>query len=297
VPPSAAVATSTTYIVVGDAMIDITVRMGGPLAYGSDTPASITQSPGGSAANTAAWLASTGQATVFVGCVGDDAPGREVRSALLAAGVQPALSVAPAPTGACVVLVDPTGQRTMLPDTGANAHLDPTAADPFLGPHAHLHVSGYALMHDTTADPVLRLIERARAAGSTISVDPASAQPLADGAPWVTAALDLADVILANEDEARVLVGRPDPSPLGRPAATVVVKRGPEGVLARRGTERVERPARDCAVVDTTGAGDAFTAGFLPAWRSGASLTDALDAGQVLAAQVVGRVGTRPPAA
>jgi sugar/nucleoside kinase (ribokinase family) len=76
----------------------------------------------------------------------------------------------------------------------------------------------------------------------------------------------------------------------------VVVKRGAQGVLARRGTERVERPARECTVVDTTGAGDAFAAGFLPAWRSGAALTDALDAGQVLAAEVVGRVGTRPPA-
>lgn len=285
---------ATTYVVLGDAMIDITVRMRAPLAYGSDTSAHITQSPGGSAANTAAWLASTGHLTVFVGSVGDDSPGREVRRALAAVGVQPALTTAAAPTGACVVLVDPTGERTMLPDTGANALLDPTLADEHLGPHTHLHVSGYALLHPTTAAAALRLVDRARAAGCSVSVDPASAQPLQDGAPHVVAALALADVILANEQEARVLVGAPDPRLLGGPEATVVVKRGALGVVARRGAEHVEQPALECSVVDTTGAGDAFAAGFLPAWRDGIPLADALTAGQILAAEVVGRVGTGP---
>jgi sugar/nucleoside kinase (ribokinase family) len=284
-----------TFVVLGDAMLDVTVRMRHPLAYGSDTPADITQSPGGSAANTAAWLGRTGHRTVFVGAVGDDAAGDAITRALRSCGVEVAVTRVSSPTGTCVVLVDPTGERTMLPDTGANASLDPHGADRFLGPLGHLHVSGYALMHATTAAPVLDLVVRARAAGTTVSVDPASAEPLRHGAPFVVAALAEADVILANEEEADVLAGSGDPHGLGRPDATVVVKCGARGVRARQGVVRVDQSAPPCEVVDTTGAGDAFAAGFLPAWRAGLDLAEAAAAGQALAATVVARVGAAPP--
>jgi sugar/nucleoside kinase (ribokinase family) len=296
-PPAEVGPAPVTFVVVGDAMMDVTVRMHLPLAYGSDTPADIVQSPGGSAANTAAWLGRSGHRTVFVGAVGDDPAGEAVTRALSACGVETAVGRGAAPTGTCVVLVDPTGERSMLPATGANADLDPHGADPYLGPDGHLHVSGYALMHAATAAPVLDLIVRARAAGSTVSVDPASADPLRRGAPHVVAALEQADVILANEDEAIVLAGAPDPALIGRPEATVVVKRGAEGIRARRGQQRLDQSAPPCRVVDTTGAGDAFAAGFLPAWRAGLDLAEAAAAGQALAAEVVARVGAAPPSA
>lgn len=296
-PPAEVPPNPVTFVVLGDAMLDVTVRMHAPLAFGSDTPADIAQSPGGSAANTAAWLGRTGHRTVFVGAVGDDAAGEVVTQALRSCGVEVAVTRVSAPTGTCVVLVDPTGERSMLPATGANASLDPHRADDFLGPEAHLHVSGYALMHVTTASPVLDLIVRARAAGATISVDPASAQPLREGAPFVVAALAEADVILANEEETAVLGGSADPAMLGRPDATVVVKCGAQGVRARRGPQRVVQSAPPCTVVDTTGAGDAFAAGFLPVWRAGLDLAEATAAGQALAAAVVARVGAAPPPA
>jgi len=115
-------------VCVGDVMVDVSALLAGPLATGSDTPGSITVRDGGSGANTAAWLASLGVATTFVGCVGDDAFGERAVAALSAAGVEAAVRVhASLPTGTCIVLVGPDGERTMIPSAGANSTL--AAAD------------------------------------------------------------------------------------------------------------------------------------------------------------------------
>src|SRR5699024_5666389 len=107
-------------------MLDVLARLPGPLARGSDTPAPVTMLAGGSAANTAAWLAHAGLPAEFVGRVGDDLAGTAARAALDAAGVTPRLRRHPQlATGTCIVLVDPSGERTMIPDAGANAALEP----------------------------------------------------------------------------------------------------------------------------------------------------------------------------
>src|SRR5205085_7602226 len=117
------------------------------------TPVRVTISGGGAAANTAAWLAATGQPVAFVGRVGDDAFGRAAVDDLVRAGVDVRVAVdATRPTGTCIVVVAPNGVRTMFPDTGANAGLDRAdlpqdllAAGP---PARHLHVSGYSLLNE-----------------------------------------------------------------------------------------------------------------------------------------------------
>ena len=106
--------------------------------------------------------------------------------------------------------------------------------------------------------------------------------------------------MLANADEASVLTGCAEPSDAARALAetfpVVVVKLGADGALvaARESSSVVRRPAPPVAVVDSTGAGDAFAAGFLPRWRSGSDLAAALDAGNALGATVVTRHGARP---
>ena len=172
-------------VVVGDAMVDVVAQVDGPLRHASDTPARIALRPGGSAANVAAWLAWAGAAVTLVGRVGDDAAGRDAASALRDVGVEPCLAVdGERPTGTCVVLVGPDGERSMLPDPGANAALAPddVPRERFTA-GAHLHVSGYALLRPGSRDAARAALALAREAGMTTSLDPSSAAPLAAAGP------------------------------------------------------------------------------------------------------------------
>ena len=285
--------------VVGDAMLDISARLQGPLAHASDSPAQIGFHPGGSGANTARWLARSGCVTVFIGAVGADPAGELIRRALRADGVLDALHVVPdAATGACIVLIGLDGERTMVPDPGANSALSASQVpdDVLTG---HLHLSGYTLLNPASREAGLTLLHRARAAGCTVSLDPSSAAPLAAAPQVLDAVIGQVDLIIANRDEAAVLTGLEDPDAACRALAerypTAVVKLGADGAVARRASEQARVAAKPVAVVDTTGAGDAFAAGLLPAWLEGAGLHAALEAAAVSAASAVGRVGAGPP--
>jgi ribokinase len=274
-------------VVVGDLMVDVVARMAGPLAVGSDTPAAVTYRPGGAGANVAAWLAVCDVPVALVARAGDDAAGRSAVEKLRGHGVDVS-SVALDPeraTGTCVVLVAPDGERSMLPDPGANAGLSPDDL-PELARGAHLHLAGYTLLRDgSPRDAALEALRRARAAGTTISLDPSSAAPLRAFGP--ARFLDLAgpvDLLLPNRDEADVL------GSLASRAREVVVTIGAGGARWTDGTRTVEAPAiGDGPVPDTTGAGDAFTAGFLAAWLAAAPPEDALRTGNTLAARALGR--------
>ena len=164
-------------VVLGDVMVDVVARLAGPVAVGSDSEASISFGGGGSAANVAAWLAFAGAAPALVGADRDDARGAEAAGALRAAGVDARLALDDEhPTGTCVVLVAPGGERSMLPDPGANAALAPSdLPDSLFERGGHLHVSGYSLVRSGPRPAALAAIERARASGMTVSVDPSSA--------------------------------------------------------------------------------------------------------------------------
>jgi sugar/nucleoside kinase (ribokinase family) len=252
-----------TLVVLGDLMVDVVARITQPLAHASDTPAQISVQGGGSAANTAAWAASLGTPVALVCRVGDDDRGL---AALHGVDVHAAIDHEK-PTGTCVVLVEPGGERTMLPDPGAN---DGPLPEIPLG--EHLHVVGYALLRAGPRASALAAIERARAAGMTVSVDPSSWALLRPGA------IPPVDLLLANEEEAKHLTGE------------MVVKLGAAG--ARWGDIHV--PAEPVDVVDTTGAGDAFAAGFLSARLNGADAREALTAGCRVAARAVAQIGARP---
>jgi sugar/nucleoside kinase (ribokinase family) len=288
-------------VVVGDIVTDVLAVHSGQLAVGSDTPARVSLTGGGSAANTAAWLAATGTPVTLVGVVGEDVAGADRLAELAAAGVDCAVRrVAEAPTGTVVVLSH-GDERTMLCDRGANARLSTADVDRALAgaPDAvHLHLSGYALFDGDSRPAARHALAAARRAGLTTSVDAASAGPLrrvggADFLDWVRGA----DLLLANLDEAVALVGVDDPAPLSAFVEHAVVKRGGRGAgWASAGGEPVEVPAQPARVVDVTGAGDAFAAGLLHAWLAGATALDALRAGTRLGARAVANAGARPPA-
>jgi ribokinase len=284
-------------VVLGDVMVDVVARLAGPLAPGSDAPARIGFGGGGSAANVAAWLGAAGVRPLLVGCVGDDERGRAAAAALRAAGVETRLAVDPElPTGTCVVLVAPDGERTMVPDAGAN---DGLAADDLpdelLEPGGHLHVGGYALLRSGSRPAARSGLARARERGMTVSVDPSSAALLA---PAFLDDADGAVLLLPNVDEAVALTGARDPERAARLLAErfpeVVVTLGAEGALWTDGRDVRRAPAVCAEVVDTTGAGDAFAAGLLAARLDGAEPDAALAAGCRLAAEAVRTPGARP---
>ena len=289
-------------VVVGDVMVDVLAAMSGPLARGSDTPSAVTTAGGGSAANVAVWLAAQGVPTSYVGRVGDDALGRESVTALTDRGVTAWVSTEPdRTTGTCIVLVEPGGERSMLPDAGANATL--TAADlpqRAFRPGGHLHLSGYTLLNPGSRDAGLAALSMAAAADMTVSVDPSSAAPLAElGAARFLSMTRGVDLLLANRDEAAVLAGTSDPhlaaQQLGDTYREVVVKLGADGAMWQQGFIGASAPAeRGVEVVDTTGAGDAFAAGFLASWLLHPEPETALAAGCRLAARAVSKVGARP---
>jgi sugar/nucleoside kinase (ribokinase family) len=272
----------TRIVVLGDLMVDVVAVHDGPIARGSDTAASISLQPGGSAANVAAWLARAGADVTLVGRVGDDALAPVALAGL--DGVR--LHVARDPgraTGTCIVLVAPGGERTMLPDPGANDALATTDLPELTGDV--LHVSGYALLRRGSRAAALAAVERARDAGMKISLDPASAAPLANDPIFLQRVMPI-DLLLPNADEAAVLGPQID-------VPELVVKWGANGATWTDGIETIAARAVPVdEVVDTTGAGDAFAAGFLSVWRDG-SPAAALEAGAKLAAEAVARVGSR----
>jgi sugar/nucleoside kinase (ribokinase family) len=209
-------------------------------------------------------------------------------------------------TGSIVVLVGADGERTMITDRGANLRL--AASDvPFsmLDGAALLHVTGYTLVDPGPRAVALGLIAEARRRGVPFSVDPGSAAFLAGLEPgefirWTAGAV----ACFPNRDEARVLTGETDPARMAGSLCAhygaVALKLGPDGVLlAATGghlTEPERFPARPAVVRDTTGAGDAFCAGFLAAWLRGAEAADAARAGLHAAAIAVSVLGGRPVA-
>jgi sugar/nucleoside kinase (ribokinase family) len=289
-------------LVVGDLMVDVMTVMSGPLARGSDTPARVTTTGGGSAANVAAWLAAEGVRTTYVGRVGTDALGPQAVAALGSAGVDVRVTTDPErPTGTCVVLVEPGGERSMLPDPGANAALDPAdLPHEVYRPGRHLHLSGYSLLHEGSRQAATTALALAASADMTVSVDPSSAALLehVSARSFLTWTRGV-DLLLANEEEAELLAGSRDPrqaaAALGEHYREVVVKLGPDGALWQQGFITASAPAeRSGDVVDTTGAGDAFAAGFLASWLLHPEPETALAAGNRLAASVIGKVGGRP---
>lgn len=274
-------------VVLGDLALDVVIAPARPLETGTDVPGRVTFVQGGSAANTARWLARLGARATLIAAVGRDGTGRALVDAVRGDGVTARVSrVAGARTARIAVLVGPGGERSFVPDRGAADRLAPGDLRPawFAGTDA-LHLPAYSLMGEPLGAAGRRAIELARAAGGIVSVDIASVGPLM--ARGRRAAHDLIasaapEILFATAAEASALLGSGPVEGLLDAARIAVVKRGSKGatVLARSGSERLrfEIATTPLEAADTTGAGDAFDAGFLVAWFA------ATDAGRTLPA-------------
>ncbi len=291
-------------LVVGDVINDIVVLPSQPLRADTDTPSTVIATPGGSAANTAAWIGWHGTPVDFVGLVGEGDADHH-RRIFRDAGVTPHLHESTTRGTGTIVIIAEGEQRTMLTDRGANDELDPASVtDELLASASILHLTGYGLVNAFTADDVARLIARAREHGVKVSLDPGSVGFITDYGPeQFRRAITGVDLLLPNLAEARLLIGQPEASPthaalvLLDVAPLVMMTDGARGVLIAEQSGSVHQLAVDAVpVVDSTGAGDAFGAGVLVALASGQDVRAAAAQGMRAAALAVSRAGGRPPA-
>lgn len=258
---------------------------------------------GGSASNTVAGLAALGSKTAFIGQVADDQLGEVFAHDLRAAGVHFDTEVRPGqPTTArCLIFVTPDGQRTMNTFLGASQFLPASALDETLiASGAILYLEGYLWDPEEPRAAMRKAIEIARANGRKVAFTLSDVfcisrhgddfrKLIADG---------LIDILFANENELLALCGKEDfetaVQHVHGQVPVLVVTRSENGAMALVGDERVEVPAEPIArLVDTTGAGDSFAAGFLHGQAQGRSVKDSLRLGALCAAEIIQHYGAR----
>jgi sugar/nucleoside kinase (ribokinase family) len=262
-------------LVLGDLMLDVVLAATREVESGTDVPGRVEIRQGGSAANTARWLARLGARTQLVCAVGRDGAGRSLVNQLERDGVTVrARRVAGVRTGRIGVLVAPGGERSFIADRRAADRLAPEDLhEDWFDRVDLLHLPAYSLLGEPLGRAGARAIELARAGHALVTIDLASTAPLMEGGRRAARELIAGahpDVLFATEPEAEALLGRTTPEGLLEFAANVVIKRGNRGarVVSRHGEDEqrfdVATPSVNAA--DTTGAGDAFDAGFIVGW-------------------------------
>lgn len=306
---------------IGNALVDVLVRLdddkrlaelglpkGSMQLIGEDTFASLrrklrevhTQTAnGGSCSNTMMALARLGAETGFVGKVGDDAYGHLFAGNAMAAGVKAGLAVCDRHTGVASTFISPDGERTFATYLGAAACLGPedVTTETWRG-YDMLYVEGYLVQNHALMESVLRT---AKESGLEVCIDLASYNVVAADLPFFRRMVnDYVDIVFANEEESAAFTGGKSPEDalceMAEACGMAVVKLGRRGAVVRRGNERAGEGALDVPhVVDTTGAGDFFAAGFLYGYVHNCSLSCCLRLGTLLGAAVIRQVGTSLP--
>lgn len=264
------------------------------------------QVSGGSAGNTAAGVAALGGKAGFIGQVAPDQLGTFYRHDLTKAGVEfttPTADVGQ-PTARSMILVTPDGHRTMNTFLGAAQHLPASALDEAqIRDSAILYLEGYLWDPETPRYAMVRAIEVAREADRKVAFTLSDTFCVDRHRDGFNRLLDerRIDILFANQAEIEALAGvahlETAVAEVAPRVETLVVTRSEEGALAVRGNERADVAAEPIeALVDTTGAGDLFAAGFLLGTARGKSLRDSLRLGAISAAEVIQHYGARPEA-
>ena len=285
---------------IGDAALDVIVKMQTEIHVGSDTTSQISMHGGGAAANTATWLAQLGHSVFFSCRLGDDAAGHAISSEFDLWKIEHQKTfLENEKTGVVVVLVDDKGDRTMFPDSGANSGISERDLPDLRGFDA-AYLSGYSLFNPLSTNGVLRMVNEIKEVGIPLIFDPASVGTMmAFNRKRVIETLPHMDITIMNEDEARYIA---DCDSLDKAldfitefVSIAVIKTGSSGAIARiRGSNTVISHADAVNAIDTTGAGDAFAAGFIPMWLESKDLLASMNAGNEVARQCVAIIGARP---
>jgi sugar/nucleoside kinase (ribokinase family) len=259
---------------------------------------------GGSAANTLAGLAALGANCAFIGQVADDQLGEVFAHDIRAGGIAfatPARAGDP-PTARCLIFVTPDGQRTMNTYLGASQYLPAEALDEALIASAKvLYLEGYLWDPEEPRHAMRRAISAARKAGCKVAFTLSDAFVISRHGDDFRALIEAGeiDILFANHVELAALTGHEDfhdgIAMLKDKVPVLIVTRGADGAVAVAGTDHAEVQAEPIAkVVDTTGAGDLFAAGFLAGHVRGKNLETCLTMGAVAAAEIISHYGARP---
>jgi sugar/nucleoside kinase (ribokinase family) len=319
--------TSTTLdiVAIGDAIVDVIATCDDAFIDDRDLPRGGMQllsadeadelyaamgpareSSGGSAANSMAGAAALGLDAAFVGQVADDQLGDIFAHDMHSLGVrfETAPLKAPPPTGRCLILVTPDAQRTMNTCPGASHELTPAALDADLICSASVtFLEGYLWGPERPRAAMLEAARIAHSAARTVAFTLSESLCLGDRREGVLGMIKAGtiDILFGNEDEVRHLTGCAEfaecVEALSRHVATLVITRGAHGAVAVERDYVVEVPATPVErIVDTTGAGDLFAAGFLAGRCRGRPLRGCLETGAIAAAEVISHFGARPEA-
>jgi sugar/nucleoside kinase (ribokinase family) len=259
---------------------------------------------GGSAANSMAGIAAMGGKAGFIGQVAEDQLGLIFEHDMHALGVHfdtPPIVDGP-PTGRCLILVTPDGQRTMNTSPGASHELSSDVLDRDLIASASiLFLEGYLFGPDKPRAAMMEAIKVAHGAGRKVAFTLSESVCIAGRKETFGQMIDSGgvDLLFANEDEALQLTGRSDVQSaideLKAKVPTLVITKGPDGAIGVENGDMISIPAAPVdQVFDTTGAGDLFAAGFLTARCKGASLERCLWTGAIAAGEVIKHYGARP---
>ena len=269
------------------------------LHLGNDTRTVISTHGGGAGGNVASWLAVLGNDVTMVGRIGNDTAGSAITAEFDALGISYGEIVKEGlHTGVVVCLVDPSGERTMLADNGANAGLDVSDLPALEGVDA-IYLSGYAPLAPLSRDGVLKMVGATNSRGIPIIFDPATVGgmqgvPVEEILSWCA----LMDTVIMNEEEAIYLSELSDCEAalnfFVELTPRAIIKRGSAGAIGlERGGQIISVAAHTSAVVDTTGAGDAFAAGFIDAFTGRRDFSHAIERASAVAGHCVAIVGAR----
>jgi ribokinase len=286
-------------MIYGDVGVDILTLTGDIPDSGQDARVdSVTLRAGGSAANCAAVASRLGASTTFLGCIGDDHFGRFVKNKYLPFGETfTRLVTVEGDTGVTIAILDPAGEKTFYSYRGVNGSgVLPQALQENVAKSTHLHLSGYSFQDDVSRTNAFSLIEKARDANVSISLDPSY---------WFSreyhrrfpGLLEDIRILFPNQEEAAILSGSEDP----RRAASALLDLGVETIILTRGAEGCYVATREYLqwipaidvkhAVDSTGAGDAFCGAFLFGNSIGLDHRESALLGNVVSSLVVGHVG------
>jgi sugar/nucleoside kinase (ribokinase family) len=235
----------------------------------------------------------------MVGRIGDDAAGAAITAEFDALGISYGDIVKDGlHTGVVICLVDPSGERTMLADNGANAGLSIDDLPALDGVDA-IYITGYAPLAPLSRIGVLEMVRAISTRGIPIFFDPATVGGMKDvPIDEILSWCELMNTLIMNEEEAIYLSGSSDLEAalefFLEYAQRAIIKRGSQGAIGlERGGEIISVGTRATQVIDTTGAGDSFAAGFIDAITSGSNFAQAIERASAVAAHCVAIVGAR----
>ena len=252
---------------------------------------------GGSAANTVNGITRLGGRAAFVGKTGRDEVGQFFKNDIERNNVHPCLLESETPSGRCVVLISPDGERTMCTYLGAALELSPDdlSVELFEG-YDIFHIEGYLVQNN---ELIRKAVKLAKQAGLQVSIDLASYNVVEENLTFLQEIIrEYVDIVFANEEEARAFTGKEPQDALiqfSELADIAVVKIGKEGSFIKSGNETIQISSRKANCIDTTGAGDLYATGFLYGLACGLTLEQCGKIGSLVSGHVVEVVGAKLP--